>query len=224
MLVATACVLLAVARKTLFQNSSTVLRAVFAGFCTHLTAQCKAQPQPQRLQPAAAATTPRLGTTAEEFALALIQSRRSIFPKHMTGDAVSQKSIMKMLEAANWAPTHGRTEPWRFVVLGQHGMADMQLLTEVIFRQHLASQPAEQQVCYVAVVGVSDAQPRLAQPCSVLPGLSSVGVKRRHDRLLRFPAAFTSAPPLLPAAPPPPSASWPSSSTTALTAGSGCPT
>lgn len=24
-----------------------------------------------------------------------------------------------LLECANWAPTHGRTEPWRFVVLGR---------------------------------------------------------------------------------------------------------
>ena len=24
-----------------------------------------------------------------------------------------------LLEAANWAPTHGKTEPWRFVVMGR---------------------------------------------------------------------------------------------------------
>lgn len=77
---------------------------------------------------------------------ALIQSRRSIFPKSMTGATVSRDSIMAMLEAANWAPTHGRTEPWRFVVLGQAGMQAMQLLTEDIFRCQLAEQPEELQV------------------------------------------------------------------------------
>ena len=30
-----------------------------------------------------------------------------------------------MLEAANWAPTHGRTEPWRFVVLGRQAQEEM---------------------------------------------------------------------------------------------------
>jgi hypothetical protein len=67
----------------------------------------------------------------------LIKARRSIFPKHMTGETVPQDSIATMLEAANWAPTHGRTEPWRFVVLGKAGMEAMQLLTEDIFRQQL---------------------------------------------------------------------------------------
>lgn len=77
---------------------------------------------------------------------ALIQSRRSIFPKSMTGATVSKDSIMAMLEAANWAPTHGHTEPWRFVVLGKAGMQAMQSLTEDIFRCQLAEQPVMLQV------------------------------------------------------------------------------
>jgi hypothetical protein len=51
-----------------------------------------------------------------------------------------------MLQAANWAPTHGRTEPWRFVVLGQRGMQEMQLLTEEVFRRSLEGQTDVQQV------------------------------------------------------------------------------
>lgn len=38
--------------------------------------------------------------------------------------------LEQMLEAANWAPTHGRTEPWRFVVLGADALQDMISLTE----------------------------------------------------------------------------------------------
>ena len=34
-----------------------------------------------------------------------------------------------MLEAANWAPTHGKTEPWRFVVLGRQAQEEMIDLT-----------------------------------------------------------------------------------------------
>lgn len=38
-----------------------------------------------------------------------------------------------MLEAANWAPTHGKTEPWRFVVLGRRAQEEMVDLTLKVF-------------------------------------------------------------------------------------------
>lgn len=48
----------------------------------------------------------------------LIKKRRSIFPKDMKPEGnVPDDVIREILEAANWAPTHGKTEPWRFVVL-----------------------------------------------------------------------------------------------------------
>ena len=46
----------------------------------------------------------------------LIKSRRSITPKDYNGGKVNKEIIDCILEAANWAPTHGKTEPWRFVV------------------------------------------------------------------------------------------------------------
>ena len=45
-----------------------------------------------------------------------IENRRAIYPKQMSGDAIPVDIIDKMLELANWAPTHKRTEPWRFKV------------------------------------------------------------------------------------------------------------
>ena len=33
----------------------------------------------------------------------------------------STHGVQLMLDAANWAPTHGKTEPWRFVVLDRAG-------------------------------------------------------------------------------------------------------
>jgi nitroreductase len=52
--------------------------------------------------------------------LALIKARRSIFPKDYVADAAPTRAqLEQMLEASNWAPTHGKTEPWRFVVLEQ---------------------------------------------------------------------------------------------------------
>jgi nitroreductase len=47
----------------------------------------------------------------------LIRRRRSIFPKSYLPDApIEREFIELLLENARWAPTHKRTEPWRFVV------------------------------------------------------------------------------------------------------------
>jgi nitroreductase len=51
----------------------------------------------------------------------LIRTRRSIFPKDFTdinAAKVDLSIVEECLAAANWAPTHGKTEPWRFVVAG----------------------------------------------------------------------------------------------------------
>ena len=50
-------------------------------------------------------------------ALELIKSRRSIMPKDYSGEEVTKEEIDFLLEAANWAPTHHRSEPWRYVVI-----------------------------------------------------------------------------------------------------------
>ena len=52
----------------------------------------------------------------------LIRSRRSVFPKMYSGEKVSREVINKMLENANWAPTHKFTEPWRFTVFYEQGV------------------------------------------------------------------------------------------------------
>lgn len=47
---------------------------------------------------------------------------------------VGRAVVEAMLEAANWAPTHGKTEPWRFVVLGRQSQEEMIDLTlKVLF-------------------------------------------------------------------------------------------
>jgi len=45
-----------------------------------------------------------------------IRERRSMFLADLNGEAASDEAIERMLEAANWAPTHGQTQPWRFTV------------------------------------------------------------------------------------------------------------
>ncbi|MDE0882306.1 MAG: nitroreductase [Myxococcota bacterium] len=47
----------------------------------------------------------------------LIAKRRSLRPSTMSQAPVPRTMINSILEAANWAPSHRLTEPWRFVVM-----------------------------------------------------------------------------------------------------------
>lgn len=53
----------------------------------------------------------------------IIQKRRSIYPnQYEAGKKVDEKIILKILENANYAPTHKKTEPWRFTVFTDDGL------------------------------------------------------------------------------------------------------
>lgn len=54
-----------------------------------------------------------------------IKARRAVFPKQFSGEKVPNEIIEKMLELANWAPTHKNTEPWRFRVFQGKPMNDL---------------------------------------------------------------------------------------------------
>lgn len=45
-----------------------------------------------------------------------ITARRSIKPATLNGKKIPDQQVNQLLSLANWAPTHGYTEPWRFVV------------------------------------------------------------------------------------------------------------
>lgn len=47
----------------------------------------------------------------------IIHQRRSVFPDQFTGEEISKETIIQLLEAANRAPSHKKTEPWRFKIL-----------------------------------------------------------------------------------------------------------
>lgn len=47
----------------------------------------------------------------------IIRNRRSIFPVQFGNEKIPQDFIDQMLELGNWAPTHRRTEPWRYIVV-----------------------------------------------------------------------------------------------------------
>ncbi|ASU34554.1 nitroreductase family protein [Mucilaginibacter xinganensis] len=46
----------------------------------------------------------------------VIKNRRTIKSQAMNGNKIPNGHIAAILELANWAPTHGCTEPWRFIV------------------------------------------------------------------------------------------------------------
>lgn len=58
----------------------------------------------------------------------LIASRRSIYPEQYNDQPVTEAEVGSLLEVANWAPTHRRTEPWRFKVF--HSKQARQQLSE----------------------------------------------------------------------------------------------
>ncbi|MDC8001733.1 nitroreductase [Aequorivita todarodis] len=55
----------------------------------------------------------------------IIKNRRAVFPAQYNNQPISKEEVLAILESANWAPTHKRTEPWRFKVF--HGLSQIGL-------------------------------------------------------------------------------------------------
>lgn len=52
-------------------------------------------------------------TTAVEQ---VITARRTVKPTSMNGRKIADETVQQLLQMADWAPTHGHTEPWYFVI------------------------------------------------------------------------------------------------------------
>jgi nitroreductase len=68
--------------------------------------------------------------------LALIRRRRSVSPNGFKPRKVQRDQLENMLEAANWAPTHGLTEPWRFSVFTGDAYLEMVEKVASIYEKH----------------------------------------------------------------------------------------
>jgi nitroreductase len=66
----------------------------------------------------------------------IIKKRRNISPDDFTGKPVDVEVVKEMLEAANWAPNHGLTEPWRFVVYQGEKVSEFGQLHANIYKEH----------------------------------------------------------------------------------------
>ncbi|MGF1478393.1 MAG: nitroreductase [Cyanophyceae cyanobacterium] len=65
----------------------------------------------------------------------LIQTRRSTKPRLLNGQQIDDSIVWQILENANWAPTHGLTQPWLFKVFTGEGLKKL-----ADFQSHLYQQ------------------------------------------------------------------------------------
>lgn len=72
----------------------------------------------------------------------LIRSRRTIYPEQFSDRKVHKEQIELLLSNAQWAPTHGNTQPWRFHVFIEGGR---QKLSTFLGETYLNLTPVEQQ-------------------------------------------------------------------------------
>ena len=77
-----------------------------------------------------------------EELLRLIQSRRSVMPTTYSEEEITREEIQMILESANWAPNHKRTEPWRFKVIEGKGK---ERFAEFMLEKYLEATPPEAQ-------------------------------------------------------------------------------
>jgi nitroreductase len=66
----------------------------------------------------------------------LIRNRRSVFPKQFEeGRQVPDEIIEQILENATWAPSHGLTEPWQFVVFTGEGLKKLAQFQSELYKE-----------------------------------------------------------------------------------------
>ena len=68
-------------------------------------------------------------TTDRNSLSRIIRSRRTIKPHNYSDKPVRKEFIEEIIENANWAPSHGRTYPWRFFI---HGLEARESLADTL--------------------------------------------------------------------------------------------
>ena len=66
----------------------------------------------------------------------IIKNRRSVFPVQYNTKPIAKSDIEKILEAANWAPSHKKTEPWRFKVLQGESQAKLGMFLSLKYMEN----------------------------------------------------------------------------------------
>ncbi len=66
----------------------------------------------------------------------IIQERRSTYPAQFSDVPVDNEVIKQMLENANAAPNHGKTQPWRFVVFSGDGIKKLATFQSELYKKN----------------------------------------------------------------------------------------
>jgi nitroreductase len=72
----------------------------------------------------------------------LIRNRRTIYPEQFSERKIHREQIELLLNNAQWAPTHGNTQPWRFVVFTEAGRVK---LSDFLSKTYLEITSSEKQ-------------------------------------------------------------------------------
>lgn len=72
----------------------------------------------------------------------VIRERRTIYPEQFSSRKVHKEQVELILNNAQWAPTHGNTQPWRFKVFMDEGR---QSLSDFLGETYLKQTPEEDQ-------------------------------------------------------------------------------
>lgn len=75
-------------------------------------------------------------TTAFEQLREVIRSRHTTKATAMNGKSIPDGQIQQLMELADWAPTHGRTEPWRFFIFGSEALKQFGQLHADLYWSH----------------------------------------------------------------------------------------
>lgn len=66
----------------------------------------------------------------------LMRNRRSVFPDQLeAGKPVADEIVEQILENARWAPNHGHTEPWHFVVFTGKGLQTLANFQSQLYKE-----------------------------------------------------------------------------------------
>lgn len=68
----------------------------------------------------------------------VIQNRRTVKPPQMNGQQVPDQQVWQILALADWAPTHGNTEPWRFRIYTNYKLKSFCLAHAELYKAHIA--------------------------------------------------------------------------------------
>lgn len=66
----------------------------------------------------------------------VIKNRRTTKPSDLNGQLIPDEQIMQLLELADWAPSHGLTEPWRFIVYPSDKVKDFCTAHASLYKEH----------------------------------------------------------------------------------------